>query len=307
MKPKYPQFDFRAAHKELIQPLIPTLHADALGIYRELRDAPDLDGLKQVYDLSVPMPERLRARFDALPSDALALASSVIHWAGHWASDGWTLDTGKTDKRGATWKFANLADQVLANRLGIPCRSDYGNGWRFSVHDGVIRVGASSPHFSTWAEYGPATETAYAALRALDPAPPAYVPGDPGRRWEDAATAFLGTFPRYLPGPWAALLSAGKDYLREPGKGTTDCPECGADLAYSKDLAHEGTCSRYPHARTAIEAAEDSIRYRIKQGTTVKDGQRILDGLRLLRESIGKVPGEATHRTAHHCLPGDSI
>src|SRR5262245_20705289 len=115
------RFDYAAAWVELALPAFGKLDPRAVDLYRTLRDAEVYENLQQRSgDLLVPIPEELRARFEAIPSDALATAARVLHDLGHWQPRGRLFDPGAQDHRGATWKFASMADQILAERLQMP-------------------------------------------------------------------------------------------------------------------------------------------------------------------------------------------
>jgi len=104
-------FNFRRAWTQWAKPGFLTLPADVRAIYLALRD--DYAFLNQQANLSVRWPtaeeevgdQRLRWRFDNVPTEILVRAIPIVHAYGHWSflgSDG-----------GAYWKFQDLAKQVL--------------------------------------------------------------------------------------------------------------------------------------------------------------------------------------------------
>lgn len=266
-KPK--RFDYKAALREVMEPAVRReVTGEALHLYQLLRDHADYEKLAQAKDLDVPMPESLRKAFEAIPSDALAYAARVLHCLGHW---GGMLDAGKPDTRGATWKFANLADQVLRKRLGLGTRSERTpNGWSFQVHDGMLRLCASSPDSWSWTELGPATENFLEHARGWLCSLPIYTTRSrkATEEWTSEAWKATRKCPDILLGQlepkWAALLGIGERYMRPEGKCMGDCPECGKQSLWGKaKLDHTRECSKYPVVEElALEAikALDALR-----------------------------------------------
>lgn len=242
------QFDYAAAHKALAIPAYNALPESVRAIYRDLAD---MEGLAQRGpDLLVPMPDALAPRFEAIDSYTLALASKAIHDYGHWASEA-------PDTRGATWKFSNLADQVLRARLGIPAGLPKGIGYAWSVHEGTLRLCASTPNSWTWVVVGPATADFLRAARewrdTLTPCPTERYSRSSAQWQAFERQSFNLEVPAALraqiPDTFRALMDAGKDYMREKGKCSNDCPECGKPQIFkSPECNHDLKCSRYPLA-----------------------------------------------------------
>lgn len=313
--PKLPRFDYRAAGAELARPIMDALPANVLELYHRLRDAEDFDGLCQGPDLSIRMPEALRADFEAIDSATLALAARAIHCTGHWGT------LAKRDNRGAFWKFANLADGVLARRLGLPRGSGgTSRGWTLCVLDGALRLGALSRDMGTWAEIGPATADFLEHVHAL--ALPAYAPGED---WQDAAYAVIEGLARNTADPaehpalpvsadWAALLSAGSAYMRAPGEASDDCTECGKQRLFGDSLLdHAHTCTRYPAVRLALADALKALgKAKAEAERRGLDFAPIYTAIQALEPwadgNLLPCPRlEAMPRTAANALPGDNL
>jgi len=252
---KKTRFDYRAACLEVAEPAVRALPEPVLALYRELRDAEDFDNLAQGRDLDVPMPDSLRDRFAGLDTETLAHAAWTLYHFGHWSGK---LDADKPDTRGATWKFANLADQVLRARLQLPSRGTRKSiGYTFEVHEGALRLCASTPDSWTWLEVGPATEAFLEVARAWRYT----LPGCPASRylrsseaWQafetaafEATRALPETLRAQLSADWLGFVTCGARFMREEGKCSDDCPECGtSQLFKSASANHSLKCSKYP-------------------------------------------------------------
>jgi len=265
------RFDYKAACADVALPIARRLASgtrteqNCLNLYRELRDSPAWDKLAQGQDLNVPMPECLITRFAEIPAGILALAARAINSAGHW---GGSIDESTVDKRGAHWKFSNLADQVLARRLHLPTRgTPHGNGYSYQVHEGVLRVCASSPDSWTWIEVGPATpETLQTAREWVYTLVQPPAPRSLRRAWEAfercAYEAMRARPERFqLSEQWTALLDAGRNYMREEGKCSDDCPECGTSQLWRKGSPanHKRECIHYPIVPALAASARDAL------------------------------------------------
>lgn len=252
---KKTRFDYRAACLEVAEPAVRALPEPVLALYRELRDAEAFDKLAQGRDLDVPMPDALRDRFAGLDTETLARASWALYHFGHWSGK---LDADKPDTRGATWKFSNLADQVLRTRLQLPNRgSSKSIGYHFEIHEGALRLCASTPDSWTWIELGPATENFLASARAWRstlrgcPATPYLRSSESWRAFETAAFEATREVPEtllaQLSPDWRNFVTCGKRYTREEGKCSDDCPECGTSQLFKSAAAnHSLKCSQYP-------------------------------------------------------------
>lgn len=244
METKKTRFDYKAALNELILPAIPQVNVLALNIYHKLRDCPAYEKLAQGADLDVPMPNGLP--FSDIPTKDLAYAARVIYYLGHWGGSG-------KDNRGAYWKFSNLADQILRKRLGLETRGHrHGDGWHFEVLEGMLRLCASSPNQWLWIELGPATENFLEHARSWMCSLPVYSSvGQRRNDWEDKACEAAREVPALLYGQldpqWQALIGIAERYMREEGKGSDDCTECGRQKLFGSDASnHEFKCSHYP-------------------------------------------------------------
>lgn len=303
------RFDYKAAHAALCEPAVQSLPNAVLSLYRELRDAPDFDKLAQGANLDVPMPERLRPLFEALDSETLAFAARALYDFGHWASGGARL-AGVRDTRGATWKFANLADQVLRVRLKLPTRGSAKSiGYHFEVHEGALLLCASTPDSWTWLEVGPATEAFLAEARAWRET----LPGCPASRYsrhledwqafESGAYEATRKLPEVLAAklsePWLGFLRAGETFTKSEGQCSDDCPECGRSALFGKpECNHELKCSKYP-----LSARIDAV---LCHGSTFGLTPEQVEAA---RAAILATPstGRATPPTAHEALPGDNL
>jgi hypothetical protein len=272
---KKTRFDYRAACTEVALPIARALPESVLALYRELRDAPEFDKLAQGRDLDVPMPEGLAPRFAVLPSAVLALAAQALYSAWHWGGSSHSIDEGKPDTRGATWKFSNLADQELRRRLGLGSHSAHkANGYHYAVIEGALRVCAQTPDSWTWLEVGPATLETLALAQAhvltlpLGPCESQRHRSSAWAAFETGAYEFTRQRPACfeLSEDWRRLLDAGRDYTREEGKCSDDCPECGTSQLWRKGSLcnHASTCSHYPIA-PAVERAREALALVVKQ------------------------------------------
>lgn len=246
------RFDYKAACAEVSQPLARALPVEVLEVYRYMRDDPATEDLRQGRDLCIPINEELRRRFEALETGALSFAAQVINDCGSFSG---TVDQGKQDTRGAYWKFSNVADQILLERLKLPARNATApNGLSFKVYEGALRVCASGFDFWTWEEVGPATPEALQFARELAKQ---YAATDLFNRPKAIRDAMRPT----LSPEWIAVLSVGETYTREEGKCSDDCPECGKTALWTSERAnHARTCSKYPLVEDLSECAEKAIR-----------------------------------------------
>lgn len=152
------EFDYVRAWNEVAKPLFDRLPPDVIvayaHVYEHYRD------IHQAADLQVPFAvEGTRELFDRIPTDQLALASRVIYFYGHWRPGGveprhWFEQV----NHGQTWKFSNLADQILTERVGIPRNANEKSGMGFLLIEGVIRCWSSSHWHWMWDEVCYATE-----------------------------------------------------------------------------------------------------------------------------------------------------
>lgn len=304
------RFDYKAAHAAVADPIARALPQAALDIYRELRSSSEYEGLAQGANLDIPMPERLGRLFDLLDSETLALAARALYYFGHW-NTGQALDPGKFDTRGAHWKFSNLADQVLRKRLGLRDRGNFKSiGYHFEVHEGALRLCASTPDTWTWIELGPATEEFLALARdwrATLTGCPADRYSRTSKRWQDFETAAWDatrqrptSLETVLSDSWARLLRASDDFMVEEGKASDDCPECGKQRLFNSAAAnHTLKCSQFPN-ESRVDAL---LRHADVYGFSPEQAARVREFA--LRVLSGTHPADPP-RSAHEVLPGDS-
>lgn len=183
--------------------------------------------LHQLPDYSMPWPDDNNAdpsslyhAFQAIPSEDLSLAASVVYAVGHWRPSSAPKDaTIPGAKYGASWKFSHYADQILRERFGLPPRGSNGqeSGVGFAVHEGQIRVTYASRHAWSWAVVAPATDAGVQYARAQAAKVRAALAGIPinhvHKRDAAAWTAIeaIRTTPRtpeVWPEPWPRLETA---------------------------------------------------------------------------------------------------
>jgi hypothetical protein len=152
-KMKQNDFDYQAAWFWLATPSWKKLLPNRRNLY--LDAIPTLESLHQAADLKIPLSPENRVRFDAFTSEALSQLARTIYFCGHWRSGDQFFPGAAT---GATWKFSNWCDQVLAGRLDLP-----GKDGSWQVHEGFLRRCVSWKGGWSWAEIGPATAELYAA------------------------------------------------------------------------------------------------------------------------------------------------
>lgn len=80
------EFSYERAWRELAEPEHKKLCAEATALYDHIAEF--CQELRQNDALDVPIPDELRPRFEAIPAYALAVASHVIYFWGHWAHPG---------------------------------------------------------------------------------------------------------------------------------------------------------------------------------------------------------------------------
>lgn len=109
----------------------------------------------------------LRERFQKLESIWLAKAACIVHNYGHWAPGvfedvKWNARCAEAQllqRTGAHWKFSNLCDQVLTERLGmVRARTAKSQrGISYVVINGALRACCNTQEMWTWREVGWAT------------------------------------------------------------------------------------------------------------------------------------------------------
>ena len=184
-----------------------------------------------------------RERFDAINTAALAHASGAIYFYGHWNPNGGNL--------GETWKFSNLADQVLSARLGLLSPHAIGNSpVSYRVMEGAIRLQLSRTtkrgdgDYWMWNEIGYASAELLAAIRATNP--------HAGNNPEEVLSAarrdpFVTAIAAATPELYRALIGAGEQFSDEQ----FPCEQCGSRTAdysygmfYAGELCAAGDCKR---------------------------------------------------------------
>lgn len=112
----------------------------------------------------------LRERFDKIESIWLAKAARIVHNYGHWAPGvrqqplledaPWNVRYAEAtvlQRTGGHWKFANLCDQVLCERIGLVRVTKDPHGVSHKVIAGTIRACLNYGGGWTWEELGWAT------------------------------------------------------------------------------------------------------------------------------------------------------
>lgn len=221
-------FDYRAAWEDLAQPAFESVDPRARAIYEEIST---MEGLRQGTNLAVPIPEELRHAFDAIPAVQLAIAARVLYFFDHWGPNGES-----TKSNGAGWKFANMADQVLAERYEIPSRftRDPGRGKSVRIIEGVVRIQFATVGSWQWVEIGTASPD---VLRAAMDLNPGLTP--------ETFTAEANALRDHLikEDPIAGLIDT-STYMVEEGHHRHDCPECHKSPLWSDPKSnHASGCS----------------------------------------------------------------
>lgn len=103
------QFNYVRAWFDLAWPAVQALPENVKALFREA--CTTLEDIQQDKNLLVQAPPELLRKFEALSSGELSTASRAFHAYGHWSPFGHVTKTS-----GVTWKFANVADQVLQKR-----------------------------------------------------------------------------------------------------------------------------------------------------------------------------------------------
>jgi hypothetical protein len=181
-------FDYVSAWNKLANPARLNITPDCAALLS--RVIADGGNWRQGANLDVPFPDdALKNAFYNIPSPDLARAARAVYYWGHWCPLG---EDGPP--HGAHWKFSNLADQVLSERLGLPRGMSSGQGVSHRVHQGFLRVQCSTLWVWLWEEYGPATAP------ILDTAQQVQTPPQPTvrRNWEKSWDAFHEAVPGYL-------------------------------------------------------------------------------------------------------------
>jgi len=247
------EFDHAAAWADYARPA----YGDLPEAVREAFALVDArEGLAQDCTLAVPIPEDLRPVLDALTTRELAEGAAVLHAVEHWQpSDAGQLRVG--NRTGAGWKFANLADQVLAERLGLRSRftREAYSGHSLRVVDGQLRAGyggtRSHPdgEFWTWRELGLA-DGPEAVERARACAGPVRL-----ESWEATAERVRAEL---VGREDSAALRGVLDPLQAmapQGYRRASCPTCGGDPVFRSWTDHATDCPQGQRLRR-----EDRIR-----------------------------------------------
>lgn len=159
-------FDYAAAWYRVAKPAYESLPQNVRDLLA--RVATECTETHQLPDCSMPWPDPavsdLRAAFDKVPAEYLALGSRVIYSVGHWYPRSGSLDL-PGRQHGAHWKFSHYADQSLRDRLSLGT-GDY-PGLTCRVHEGAIRLCYQSRDMWTWIEVAPATANGLAYTNKL--------------------------------------------------------------------------------------------------------------------------------------------
>jgi hypothetical protein len=170
-------FDYKTAWKELAYPSFLALSPEIRSAFANLCQ----NGREWNQDrwLEVQATPEFRETLSALPLRALANAARTIYFFGHWYSKDrsnlFEQDIPDGPPQGAHWKFSNVADQVLADALGMKRnRIDSGRGISFRIIEGWIRACWSDKDSWTWEEIAPACLQTLEAIRAVSTSPISY-------------------------------------------------------------------------------------------------------------------------------------
>lgn len=166
-------FDYVKAWNELAEPAFKALPARVLAVLdRVLVECKN--SRQDEHTLALPWPAKPEGAatsvlddMNEIPSRELALAAQVTYGYGHWCPGGMLY---KHVRSGTSWHFANLADEVLKARCGLPSGKKHRDsiGRSFTVCEGLLRVCYASNDIWTWREIGPATPEALEKARLLD-------------------------------------------------------------------------------------------------------------------------------------------
>lgn len=133
------QFDYEAAWTKLILPAMEALRTNDPAVLDLLKEitATCRELRQDTRTLDLPWPDGLKEKFEAINSMTLAFASFTIHNYGHWMPGGHN-----EDRALETWKFANFADQILRERLGLvkDTGRDRSVGYAFDVQHGLLEL-----------------------------------------------------------------------------------------------------------------------------------------------------------------------
>lgn len=199
-------FDYAKAWREAANPLALNLPQTVRALFERVRV--ECADIHQDNALNIVPPDSLREAFEAIDSEALARAARIIHDWGHWKPG--SESTPAAD--GSTWKFSNIADQVLAKRLGLRGRGGR-TSYGFSLHvlGGVLRAGYMEPETRRggggrhWEEVALATEANLAAIRNEATSPSDWAGRE--RTWKALRAAHLLADPDPL---FAALVDSSR-------------------------------------------------------------------------------------------------
>jgi hypothetical protein len=110
----------------------------------------------QLKNLDMPEIEDIKARMSMLSSYMLSKSAMVIHALGHWKYKK-VASLEKYIIAGSAWKYANLCDQILRDRLWLSRNHDYGHG--LHIVDGELCLHYSNKDCWVGDRIGYATES----------------------------------------------------------------------------------------------------------------------------------------------------
>ncbi len=152
-------FDYARCWREVIEPEYKNLSDDikALAVAVSVRS----DDIKQNKEsLDCNFVSDLWECMLAFDPNELAKAARIIYYYGHFKPG--NAVSSIDNKAGATWKFSNLADQILCEACGIKRnRSTSDRGVSFAVYEGMIRRQFATANSWTWDEICYATPRNY--------------------------------------------------------------------------------------------------------------------------------------------------
>lgn len=160
-------FDYERAWREVASPTVAALPQPILDLYA--RVVSEASNMTQDRACNLHWPETgLRAAFEAVDPDSLAVAARAIHDFGQWhpvtVTDRDPVLLGR--EVGATWRFSNLADQVL--RARHHCQNVIMNGAGILICQGKARVCYASRNAWLWYEHDFATAQGIESAREAE-------------------------------------------------------------------------------------------------------------------------------------------
>lgn len=142
------RFDYAAAWRGLAAPAVEGFNRRQLLCVKAI--APKLEDKQQESDLNIKLTVEIRHELDKLTTPELAEMSRACDKYGHWMPSVDQMGDYRAAEwfyPGAGWKVANVADQIIRERLNF-------TGTSAQVHQGQLRVIFSSRDCWMWEEFG---------------------------------------------------------------------------------------------------------------------------------------------------------